>query len=70
MKAVLKYITETFNLDVLALLVISSVFLILLDAREFKKKGLKREYKFSRFFGIFYIVFGLTMYLFAKFIRI
>lgn len=70
MEVVLKYIADTFDINVLALFVISSIILLLFDAREYKKKDLKREYKFSKFFGIFYIVFGLTMYLVARFIRI
>lgn len=70
MNAVLKYISNTFDLNVLALFIISSVFLLMFDCKEYKKKGLKKEYKFSRFFGIFYIILGLTMYIFARFIRI
>lgn len=70
MRGILKYIADTFDLHVLALFIISSMFLLLLDCKEYKKKGLKKEYKFSKFFGIFYIGFGLAMYIFARFIRI
>lgn len=70
MKVLLKYISDTFDLHVLALFIISSMFLLLFDGKEYKKKGLIKEYKFSNFFGIFHIVFGLAMYIFARFIKI
>lgn len=70
MDAVLKYIADTFDLYVLALFLISSMFLLLFDAKEYKKKGYKKEYKFARFFGFFYIGFGFVMYIFAKLIKI
>lgn len=70
MKAVLKYIANTFDLNVLMLFLISSLFLLIMDAGEYKKKGFKKEYKFARFFGFFYIGFGFVMFVFAKLIKI
>lgn len=70
MKIVLKYIVNTFDLNVLMLFLIASLFLLLMDAKEYKKKGLKKEYKFARFFGFFYIGFGFAMFIFAKLIQI
>lgn len=70
MNFVLKYISDTFDLHVLSLFIIASMFLLLLDCKEYREKGLKREYKFSKFFGIFYIAFGLFMYILARSIRI
>lgn len=69
MKILLKFISGTFDLNVLSLFFISSIFLLLFDCKEYKKKGLKKEYKFAKFFGIFYIGFGLVMYIFAKLIK-
>ncbi len=69
MKAILKFIADTFDLNVLVLFLISSMFLLLFDCKEYKKKGLKKEYKFVKFFGIFYIGFGVAMFIFARFIR-
>lgn len=69
MKAILKFIADTFDLNVLALFLISSMILLLFDSMEYKKKGLKKEYKFTKFFGVFYIGFGLAMYIFARLIR-
>jgi CBS domain containing-hemolysin-like protein len=69
MKAVLKFVADTFDLNVLVLFFISSTFLLLFDCKAYKKKGLKKEYKFSKFLGIFYICFGLVMYIFARFIK-
>lgn len=70
MNAILKYIADTFDLNVLSLFLISSVFLLLIDSKEYKKKGLKKEYKFARFFGFFFIGFGLVMYIFARSIKL
>ena len=70
MKLVLKFISDTFDLHVFLLFIVSSMFLLLLDCKDYKKRGYKKEYKFTKFFGIFYIGFGLVMYIIARFIRI
>lgn len=70
MRVVLKYISDTFDIHVLILFIISSMILLLIDCKEYKKKGLKKEYKFSKFFGIFYLVFGLVMFILATSIKI
>lgn len=67
---ILKFITNFFNLTVLALLLISSAFLIIGDCAEYKKKGLIREYKFSKVVGYFYIIGGFAVYIAASFIRV
>ena len=70
MEAILKFISSKFDLNVLVLFIISSLFLLLLDCKEYKKKNLKKEYKFSKFFGIFYIGLGIVMFIFARYIRL
>jgi hypothetical protein len=70
MEAILKFISSKFDLNVLVLFIISSLFLLLLDCKEYKKNNLKKEYKFSKFFGIFYIGLGLVMFIFARYIRL
>jgi hypothetical protein len=68
-KLVLKFIADTFDLHVFILFIISSIFLLLFDSKDYKKRGLKKEYKFAKFFGIFYIGFGLVMYILTRLIR-
>lgn len=69
MDAILKFIENYFDLNVLMLFMISSAFLILGDCKEYKKDNQMKEYKFSKFTGYFYIAFGITMYIVAGFIR-
>jgi hypothetical protein len=70
MEGILRFIADVFDINVLALFIISSLFLLLMDAREYKKKGDKKEYKFAKFFGYFYIVTGLALFVAARFIRV
>jgi hypothetical protein len=67
---ILRFIAETFDLNVLALFLIASFFLLYFDSKEYKKNDLKKEYKFSRFFGFFFIGFGIVMYIIARNIRL
>lgn len=70
MDSILKFIADKFDLNVLSLFLISSFFLIFVDGKEYKEKNLIKEYKFSRFCGIFFIVFGFVMFIAAKMIHI
>lgn len=70
MGAILKFIASVFDINVLVLFIISSLLLLLLDCKEYKKGDLKTEYKFSRFFGFFFIGFGIVMFIFARLIRV
>jgi hypothetical protein len=70
MENILRFIADVFDINVLALFIISSLFLLFMDAKEYKEQGNKKEYKFSRFFGYFYIVVGLALYVAAGFIRV
>ena len=69
MNVIVKFITNYFNLTVLSLFLISSFFLILLDCKEYKKEGLKREYTFSKIIGYIYIIGGFAMYIVATYIK-
>lgn len=70
MNAVLEFIHSTFDLNVLALFLISSIILVFIDAKAYKKDGLKKEYKFARFFGYFYLVIGFVLYFTAILIKV
>lgn len=70
MKTILIFIQNYFNINVLALFMVSSFFLIYMDCKEYKSKGLKKEYKFSMSMGIFYIAIGFIIYGIAKIINI
>jgi hypothetical protein len=70
MESILRFIADKFDLNVLILFLISSFFLIFIDGKEYKKKDLKREYKFSRNSGIFFVVFGFIMFIAAKMIHL
>jgi hypothetical protein len=70
MDTILRFLQNYFNLNVLMLFLISSLFLILGDSKIYKKNGLKKEYKFSFYTGIIYIVLGFAVYGFSKFIKL
>jgi hypothetical protein len=70
MRAVLRYIAETFDFNVLILFYISSAFLLYFDVKELKEKELKKEYKFSKFFGYLFIISGTALYIAARLIRL
>ncbi len=57
-----------FDFSGVFMLLVSSFLLLFIDCKEYKKKGYKKEYKISKFFGVFYIVFGVGMFIFARFI--
>lgn len=65
---VLKFIKNYFDFNVTALFLIS-VFFLYIDSKEYKTKGMQREYKFCRFFMYLYIVIaivGFTLFLNLK----
>jgi hypothetical protein len=70
MEGILRFLQNYFNFNVLILFLISSLFLILVDCKEYKKNGLKKEYKFSLYTGIIYIAVGFAVYGFSRFIRV
>lgn len=70
MISILRFIEDTFDLKTLMLFVISSLFLIILDAGEYKREKLNKEYKRANFFGYFYIIIGLLFYIIASVINI
>jgi hypothetical protein len=70
MKAVLTFIKTYFNFNILVLFLISSLFLLLFDYKEYKAKGLTRENKFSLWIGIVYIVGSLVVYCIGKFVNV
>lgn len=69
MRGLLVFIVDTFDLNVLILFLISSIFLVF-DTKDYKKRGLVKEYRFSRFFGYFYIIIGMILYVMSKYIRL
>lgn len=70
MVSVLRFISETFDLNVLILFLLSSIILLGFDARYYKKNNAVREYKSARFFGYFYIAAGILLYVIARNIRL
>ena len=70
MQGILEFISDTFDINVLALFIISSIILIFFDSQDYKKQGKKREYKFSKFFGYLYMGLGFALYIAAKLIRV
>jgi hypothetical protein len=69
MMSILKFISDKFDINVLGLFIISSLFLLFMDSKEFKEGNFTREYKTARFFGFFNIGFGLVMYILGRIIR-
>jgi hypothetical protein len=65
---IITFLKEYFNINILVLFFVSSFFLLYFDSREFKKKSMQRDYKFSLYIGIAYIIGGLGIYLLTKFI--
>ncbi len=57
-----------FDFSGVFMLLISAFILLFIDCKEYKKKGHTKEYKISKFFGVFYIIFGTCMFIFSRFI--
>ncbi|MCX7883833.1 MAG: hypothetical protein N2448_02200 [Caloramator sp.] len=70
MSVVLEFIVNTFDFNVYILFIISSILLLFLDSKEYKKENLTREYKFAKFVGVFYIILGTILFLVARYIRL
>ena len=70
MNWIIKFIINYFNLTVLSLFLISSLFLIFLDSKEYKKEELKKEYTFSKVIGYIYIIGGLAAFIVANYIKV
>lgn len=70
MQYILKFIANTFDLNVLGLFLISSIFLIYVDGRDFKKLELYKEYKLSVYAGYLYIAAGIILFIMARYIRL
>ena len=70
MKSILMFVQNYFNLNVLALFIISSIFLIKLDCKEYKKSGMNNEYMFSLIVAIIYIVSGVAVYFISRIINV
>lgn len=70
MNVVLKFIVDTFDLTVYILFLVSGIVLIFIDSKEYKKKNMTKEYKFTRITGILYIIFGTVLFMAARYIRI
>ncbi len=70
MEAVLKFIVKYVDINVLALFLIASIFLLYIDAKGYKKSGLNREYRMSRVFGYIYIVLGIVLFAIARYVRV
>jgi hypothetical protein len=69
-KSVLLFITRTFNINVLALFLLAAVFLIFIDAPEYKKTNYIRESRFSKAAGYIYIIIGVVLYITARLIKV
>lgn len=70
MESVFRFLHNYFNFKVLLLFLISSYFLLHLDCKYYKSKGLSKERKFSMYVGLIYIAAGLLLYGLSRFIRI
>lgn len=70
MQYILRFIANTFDFNVLCLFLISSIFLIYIDGRNFKKLEWIKEYKFSIYAGYFYFAAGLILFIMARYIRL
>jgi hypothetical protein len=70
MEAVLSFINRTFNINVLVLFLIASIFLLFIDAPNYKKTNYVRESRFCKAMGYIYIILGLGLYIAARLIRV
>ena len=67
MQVILRFIYDYFRLGAFILFLLSSMFLLVYDSKEYKKRGLTKEYKFSKFMGYFYIAAGTALFIIAKY---
>ncbi|GIW48708.1 MAG: hypothetical protein KatS3mg079_184 [Caloramator sp.] len=59
--AILKFFKEYFDFNVMLLFLIS-VFFLYKDSKEYKQKGMQKEYKFCRFFIYLYTIVAIIGY--------
>lgn len=70
MKSVLVFINRTFNINVLVLFLFAAIFLLFIDAPEYKKTNNMRESRFSKAVGYIYIIAGIGLYIAARLIKV
>lgn len=65
---ILKFINKYFDIRVFILFLITSLILIFIDARGYKKLNMAKEEKFSRVMGYIYVVLAVVLYGISKFV--
>lgn len=65
---VLEFISKYYDTEAFILFIISSLILIFVDAKGYEKVNMMREYKFSKYAGYFYIVFGIMLLIVKKYL--
>jgi hypothetical protein len=69
-EALLLFIDRTFNINVLVLFLLASIFLIFIDAPNYKKTNYVRESRFCKAAGYIYIILGFGLFIAARLIRV
>lgn len=64
------FIENAFDFSTLVMFLISAIILIFIDCKYFKEKGYERERKVSKVFGVLFIVIGVGMYVFTRYINV
>lgn len=58
----------SFTFSTIIIFLISAFYLLFIDCKDYKKKGFIKEYKVCKFFGIFFIVFSISMFVLMRFV--
>lgn len=65
---VLNWLNNSFTLPSVIVCLITSFYLLVLDCGYYKRKGYEKEYKVCKFFGVFFIIFGIVMFILIRFV--
>lgn len=65
---ILQFIKKYFDIDLLSIILLSSIFLLFVDAKEYKEKNYIREYKFSKLLGYLYIIGGVILFIIGSYV--
>lgn len=67
LSSILFKIKTAWNFTTLIIFILSGIFLLTVDLADLKTKGLKKELKTSRIFGILYIFGSLIIFIICKY---
>lgn len=69
MEYVLHFFKDMYDFNVLILFLISAYVLVFIDSKTFRRKGLKKEGRFSKVMGFAYAALSIGLYIISLIIK-